>query len=284
MIKILENMYLKVAINRVGAEVKAITNKEDGSEVLWLQDDSVWGRVSPILFPIVGKLKDGKVEVAGNQYAMGRHGFLRDSDFKCVASDETSAVYQLTWSEESLRSYPYKFCVEITYTLEGKKLIQDIKVSNVGQKIMYYNIGLHPGFNIQIDHKENNILFEDQIDYNSYLLKEGLMSDETYPVNHTGNKMNINRDLFQYDTVLFKLKPDLSLLLERGGFKSDIMVSYSGYDYLAFWSPLGDIICIEPWAGIPDHVNDSGKIEEKTAVRQLDLGEEDTFSMSITCL
>jgi galactose mutarotase-like enzyme len=56
----IENKLLTVAINDIGAELISIVSKNDNTEYLWQKDEKVWGRQAPILFPIVGRLKDNE--------------------------------------------------------------------------------------------------------------------------------------------------------------------------------------------------------------------------------
>jgi len=54
----IENDILTVNINPKGAELDSIYHKQNQLEYLWSGDPAVWGKKSPILFPIVGTLKN----------------------------------------------------------------------------------------------------------------------------------------------------------------------------------------------------------------------------------
>ena len=57
----IENEKLFVTINEHGAELASLINKSNGMNYLWSGDSKYWGRKSPVLFPIEGALKDGKM-------------------------------------------------------------------------------------------------------------------------------------------------------------------------------------------------------------------------------
>ena len=82
----LSNSILTVQIAEHGAELQSI--KKDGKEYLWQGDAKFWGRRSPVLFPIVGRVWNNKYRHAGNTYEIGQHGFARDMDFKLTYKED----------------------------------------------------------------------------------------------------------------------------------------------------------------------------------------------------
>ena len=67
-----------------------IETSEKGAELISVKLNNIeklhdgktfWNRHSPVLFPIVGKLKDGKTTIDGKIYEMGQHGFIRAQEF-----------------------------------------------------------------------------------------------------------------------------------------------------------------------------------------------------------
>lgn len=75
----LSNKLLTVTASSVGAELQSIRSNLTGHEYLLQGDPFYWKRRSPILFPIVGTVWDGK------EYAMNQHGFARDMNSATVA-------------------------------------------------------------------------------------------------------------------------------------------------------------------------------------------------------
>ena len=141
----LENGKLSVDVKSYGAELTSI--KYNNKEFLWKGDSKYWGRHAPILFPIVGRFKDHTTFIDGKEYAMGQHGFARDSEFKEVFSSENKVTYLLTYSKDSLKIYPYKFELYISYEIFENKVKVTYEVKNVDEKTIFFSIGGHPAFN-----------------------------------------------------------------------------------------------------------------------------------------
>ena len=115
MLHTLENSILRITVDNHGAELKSITGISDGTEYLFNGDPKWWKYTSPVLFPIVGKLVNGKYRVNNKEYSLPGHGFGRISDYNCIRKETDEVVFELEWNEETLKSYPYKFRVEIAY-------------------------------------------------------------------------------------------------------------------------------------------------------------------------
>ena len=58
----IKNKLLSVTVNTLGAELQSINY--EGKELLWQGDQSIWGDRSPLLFPIVGRLKNDELKYA----------------------------------------------------------------------------------------------------------------------------------------------------------------------------------------------------------------------------
>lgn len=122
MLYTLENEKFKIIANNHGAELSSISSKEDGTEYLWNGNKKYWGYHAPVLFPIVGKVKDGIYRVDGKEYNLPQHGLARVSEFELIEKSENKLVFELLYSEETLKIYPYKFSLKITYSLVGMEL------------------------------------------------------------------------------------------------------------------------------------------------------------------
>ena len=79
---ILENEILKVEIASKGAELQSMVHTGFGIEYLWNGDPAFWAKRSPVLFPIVGSLKNNTYFYQGKSYQLPRHGFARDMEFE----------------------------------------------------------------------------------------------------------------------------------------------------------------------------------------------------------
>ena len=139
----LKNEILEVNVKSSGAELTSV--KKDGIEYLW-HGREYWKRNAPILFPIVGRLVNDEVEIEGNKYSMGQHGFARDMEFLEVESGNDFVTYLLRYNEETLKKYPYKFELYVSYKLIENFIEVEYRVKNVDDKNIMFCIGGHPGF------------------------------------------------------------------------------------------------------------------------------------------
>lgn len=140
----LANNQIEIAVSRHGAELTSI--KKNGTEYLWQGDPEFWNRQSPVLFPIVGSVWDGRYRAEGREFTLGQHGFARDMEFELVEKTPVSLTYSLTSDENTLKLYPWKFRLTITYTIDGPKLKVAWKVTNLDGRTMWFQIGAHPAF------------------------------------------------------------------------------------------------------------------------------------------
>ena len=144
----LENKDLIVESKKAGAELVRIYSKKYNKEILWNGDEKFWARRSPVLFPIVGKLKENKTLIEDKIFSMNQHGFARDMNFELINTTDNSITYKLTSSEETKEVYPYDFNLFITYTINNEKINVKWKIENIDNKEIYFSIGAHPAFNI----------------------------------------------------------------------------------------------------------------------------------------
>lgn len=146
MLYTLENDKLCVLVRSYGAELRSIKERADETEYLWDGNPSWWKYSSPVLFPIVGKLLNGKYRVDGQEYELPGHGLGRISDFELVERQADRIRFSLKWTQESLKKYPWKFQLDIEYVLHDNQIEVIWTVQNLDDKEMIYSIGSHGAF------------------------------------------------------------------------------------------------------------------------------------------
>lgn len=140
--KTISNEQLTIQVSPHGAELCSIF--ANGKEYLWQADPAFWKRHSPVLFPIVGSVWENEYRNEGITYTLSQHGFARDMEFTLVSEKEDEVRYQLMSNEETLKKYPFPFCLEIGYRIQGKQIEVIWEVKNTGDKEMHFQIGAHP--------------------------------------------------------------------------------------------------------------------------------------------
>ena len=276
MLHTLTNDLLKITVDDHGAELKSITEIFDGTEYLFDGNPKWWKYTSPVLFPIVGKLVNGKYRAEGKEFELPGHGFARTSEFKCIREENDEVVFRLSWSEETLKVYPYKFELDIAYILRNNRVEVMWTVRNIDEKIMYFSIGAHPALKCPIVEGEK---FDDcYLKFNVaekssriLLLPSGPLSHDRVPT-LDGNELNLNYEMFKGDALIFDdLKSDAISICSRKSSKS-ITLRAKGFPFWGIWTPDkggAPFLCIEPWHGHADFEDFNGDISEKDGIRKL---------------
>ena len=136
-------MSLIIQSKKEGAELTHITYND--TELLH-QGKEYWNRHAPILFPIVGQIKNGETIINGQTYKMGQHGFARDMEFEQVEKTNNIHKYVLKSNKQTLEKFPFKFELFVTYKTSENELITKYEVINKDKKEMIFGIGGHPAF------------------------------------------------------------------------------------------------------------------------------------------
>lgn len=286
MIHHLENQYLKIAVDSKGAELKSIFNKVNQQEMLWQANPEFWGKSSPVLFPIVGTLKNGIYIYDENEYKLPRHGFARDYNFKLDEVSDAQLIFYLESSEETFQVYPFMFRLQIIYTLLGNSLQVEYKVENLSDvETMYFSLGAHPAFNVgrKADEFFNYaLLFNKDIELKTNHLKDGLLTTKQHNVLLNDQKIQLDYKLFENDAlVLLDMKSDKVTLLDSDE-KNIITFEFENFPYFGIWAVMDSgFICLEPWAGVADFDSHNQQLENKTGINVLQPNENWSASWTI---
>ena len=281
---ILNNETLKVSIATLGAELQNIYNKQTGLEYLWDANPVFWPRRSPVLFPVVGGIKNGGYDYNGKTYHFNRHGFAKEMEFEVESKSESSATLVLKTSDASLNMYPFYFKFSIVYTIIGNELEVKYVVENKGTELMYFSVGAHPAFKVPLTANENYddyyLSFSEEENAGIYpIASDGLILNSSVPYLENTNKLPLKKELFYNDALIFKDLKSTSISILNNNNKNGLTVSYEGMPYMGIWSFRdADFVCIEPWCGLGDTETTTGNIVDKEGI--VVLKEAETFSRS----
>jgi galactose mutarotase-like enzyme len=278
------NPYLTAEINHSGAELCSLKSNSDDKEYLWGGHPEFWGKHSPILFPIVGTLKNNTYTYNSVQYHLPRHGFARDGVFELLDKNENSATFSMQSSEETLQVYPFHFELQISYMLEGKSLNIHYKVSNKGASKMPFSIGAHPAFSLPGNFENYSILFEKEESLIYNLLENDLISNTTKILATVKNEVPLDYQLFENDALIFKSLQSNYLTIHETG-NPFIKVCYDDFPNLGVWTKKdAPFLCIEPWFGYSDSVESSGQLMDKEGIQILEYHQTFKSKFSIEIL
>jgi len=286
----LENELISVTVLPKGAELASIKGKETGIEYLWQADPAYWGRHAPVLFPIVGRLKDDCYQVDGKSYPMNQHGFARDGDFEIVEQNQTSVTLSLKATDETKLIYPFDFTLQIQYRLTQNTVTTHYTVENPSKtEKLYFSIGAHPGFNIPLT-KET--VFEDYfLSYSprktrtTIPLKGAYLNIPAKTLAQTNTDIALSRHLFDNDALIYEVKGENIFTIKSEKTPHSVAVKFTDFPYAGVWSPPKNnspFVCIEPWFGIADTFDANGNLKEKLGIQCLDPTKEFNAEFDIT--
>ena len=276
MMIVIENDWLKVEISQNGAEVRKVNHKKSGLDYMWTGDPAYWGRVSPVLFPIVGRLKEDRYQLDGKTYEMSQHGFLRDVVFEVDEQTITDVSFRYESGGRYLNVYPYDFTATIRYTLNEDKLVVHWEIVNETKEEMYFSIGAHPAFRIPLLENEtiedyslhiipaaNKNVMEYEIE--NSLIREKEMANDLLTIPLTDS-------LFANDALIYSNIDQVTLASNKSN--HGVEVRFEGFPFVGIWSKYTDgkmapFVCIEPWYGIADTYNTTGNLKEKYGINRL---------------
>lgn len=267
----LKNEQISIVVAEMGAELQSIKDAA-GREYLWQGDPNFWPRRSPILFPLVCSVENDTYRVEGKEYHLPRHGFARDMKFTLISQTDDKVTMALHESEETLKNYPFRFNLAITYRIDGNKLHVIWHVENTDTKELHFQIGGHPAFNmpggkteglIKLDNEEPMDVLKSYADGSHDMVEIPLEADMGI--------LELNNEFWRSDSVkIHKCQTHRALLLDANG-EPAVTVDYKT-PVCAFWSPYdkhAPFVCIEPWYGIGDPRGYNGEFKDKPLMNHL---------------
>lgn len=274
-------------IATLGAELISFIDSEK-CEYMWQKDPKYWAKCSPVLFPIIGNLKNGEIKFGGVTYAVPKHGFASVFEFSVVKQSESSVSLNLKYDDETLKLYPCKFSLTLEYTLVNDHLTIDYTVENLGMDTMHYCLGAHPAFNIPSEQFSDYCLEFDKNEDGGCTVYdvdrlEFDVDRRTNPTNNT-NKLQLNYDDFISDVIVFDPVKSSSVVLKNAKTNHGIKFDFNGFNALGFWTPIqkeAPFLCIEPWKGMAYRKGEDDNFENKHDACVLLADEKQTFSVGI---
>ena len=273
---------LRAAVRPLGAELASL--RHHGYEVMW-QAGPAWPRQSPLLFPVVGRLKGDTYRHDGRTFALSKHGFVRGMRFAEDRLGPDRIRFTVHDDAVTRQSYPFGFLLSLTYTLHPDRLVVDYAVANTGDHPMPFSIGAHPALRWPIRGHKADHWVEFDADETAPIrrIEDGLLGpDRESPVR--GRHLALGEDLFAADALIFTRLASHALAFGVGG-DACVRVAWDGFRHLGLWSrPGGDFLCVEPWHGYDSSPEDPAELVAKPGILVLAPGDEARFAMTITPL
>lgn len=270
----LENTKIKASFSSKGAELRGLFNKDTSIEYMWSGDPNYWGKYSPILFPIVGGLKDNTYLLNDQEYALPRHGFARDQEFEVETVNSTTIIFTLKSNSETLLVYPFEFQLLIKYELLEDGLRCSYEVSNPSEGELLFSIGAHPAFSIAtnngLEYADYYLDFDKDSSLTYHKIQQDLIDDETVTLQLEANRLPLKYELFYDDALVFKTLQSNLISIRNTKNKHGLDFGFEGFPYFGIWAAKNaDFVCLEPWCGIADGINHNQQLIEKEGIVNL---------------
>lgn len=247
----IKNDKITVQISSLGAELMSIV--KDGVEYVWQGDPTYWRGRACNLFPVCGRMIDGKYTYKGEIYEMIIHGFSRLNECEVYEQSEDRIVFTLEDNEETYKSYPFKFKFFAEFALNGDTLTVKYTATNTDNKVMYATFGGHPGFNVPLDNgsfEDYYLEFSEKCEPREIIFSDG--STVPFPI-RDNQFIDLKHSLFDNDSIFMVNAADAMTLKSKISERS-VTISYPGAKYMGIWhTPKSDapFVCLEPWWGSP---------------------------------
>ena len=283
---------LTARVDTLGGELVSLRDAE-GTEYIWGGDPAYWSGRNPILFPIVGGLKDGAVRIGGKPYQMDRHGFARRMEFAVAEQGDDHAELELRETAETLTRYPFPFSLRVRHQLTEDGFFTEFRVMNPGDASMPFCIGGHTAFRCPLSEGEKfedyRLVFEKAEDTRSILPGPGgcLCHDKPGPA-LSGTDIRLDHQIFdRVDTLIYDGLGSKTVSLRHDATGRGVRVDFSEFPMVAFWTMPGvraPYICIEPWQGCAAFDNESGDFTDKPHCVILGPGESKRLRYTVSLL
>lgn len=285
---VLKNNLMEVKVESKGAELTGMKDLSTGIEYIWQQDPKFWAKSSPVLFPFVGALKDGKYFYEGKEFKSNlRHGFARDNEFQVTGQGDDYLEFLFVSNEETKKIYPFDFKLYIKYILKDKDLKIEYRVENLTDGEMYFSLGAHPAFNTPvgngIDFSDYYVEFEKEEKGEVNVLNGVLISSTEKVKAFEGKIIELDKDTFKNDALIVENPASNVVWIRNKKNDRGVKFDYTGFKYIAFWNkPGAEFLCLEPWNGISDYDNASGDLKEKVGIEKIEKDEVFVRELNIT--
>ena len=279
----IKNHKMTLTVAEHGAEIRSV--EVDGMERMWDANPAFWGRTAPILFPIVGAIKDNSYQYEGETYSMSQHGFARDMEFTLTEQTEESLQFVLSDNSETYENYPFHFQLTVSYEIFESYINIGWKVLNTDEKKMYFQIGGHPAFACPCEggmiRDDYSIKVGELPLLETAFLEKGLLGEEKELL---ANELLLKEDTFARDAYIIQNETVGHVDLVNHVSNQVKVRVLADVPVWGIWSTAdkkAPFVCIEPWYGRCDKTDFSGELSEREYIQSLEPGETFTGGYQI---
>jgi len=273
----IQNEAFSAGIRTEGAELASLVSLTTGREWIWQADPAIWGSSAPVLFPIVGFLKEGTTLIEERSYAIPKHGILRGRMATLVEKQEDAAVLEFASDPDTLEVFPFSFRFQVSFRVMEDGLDVAYHILNPGTRSMLFSVGSHPAFALDLSScslSDYAIEFSEPETLDLYGLEENLLVLKQEGYLRGERKIPLSEGLFNDDALIFKHIKSRRLHLTCAQPPVQLEMDIGEAPHLGIWAkPAAPYVCIEPWFTFNDTADSDGQFEHKPGVMTLLPGE-----------
>ena len=239
----------------------------------------------------MGSLKDGRVDINGQIFEMGRHGFARQSTFTLTDQSPDFAVLELRESPETLARYPFPFVLQVRHQLLANGFSTTFAVENPGPAPLPFCIGAHTAIRCPLlggeRFEDYELMFDQPEDADTLLLTpQGLLRGGGKEPMLRGGKVTLDYETFRrLDTLIFQGLRSQRVSLRHKETGRGVSLDFRGFPMIAFWTkPGAPFLCMEPWHGCAAYTGETGRFQDKPHALTLAPGERKELTYTFTLL
>jgi galactose mutarotase-like enzyme len=274
-----------------GAELYSLRFADEELNYLWMPDEPGPARTSTC-FPLLGRVPDGRYELAGSTYEMPQHGFAKDTDLAVVDRADDSVTYEMTDTPGTLAAYPFPFRLRVRYALEGPTLVTEYAIDNPGDAALLYSVGAHPRFACPVDPTEGLAFDDHYLAFDAPVAPEKLVRtfgpreavDSAFTPDR--RRLLLDEGLFPDGAFCFGPLDSDRVVIASDRSTRALALDFPGASYLQVWNmPGSPFVALEPWygsiSGNPMREED-GFWDRRPGTLELAPGATATYSFRIT--
>jgi galactose mutarotase-like enzyme len=269
----LQNKTFRAAIATKGAELQSLINTTTNLQYMWSGDAAYWGKYSPVLFPIVGGLKNDTYYHEGKAYTLPRHGFAREREFTAQQISDAEVLFTLTDDDSSRAVYPFAFELGLRYRLQQNSLHCSYEVYNPAAGELLFSVGAHPAFAVPLTgdtvYTDYYLQFNAAENLQRFKLDNGLIAaPEALPISN--GRLPLQQSLFYQDAIVLKHMQSNSITIGCTKNSHGLNFKFDDFPFFGIWAAKdAPFVCLEPWCGIADSVHTDQQLINKEGIIRL---------------
>jgi len=251
---------------------------------LWNKESKDFPGAWPLCFPVCARIglngKENYYQYKNQTYKMHIHGFGYQMPWEVMETKDNQITMKLSYTNETLQQYPFKFEAKLIYTIEPGKLICKFICINHGKELMPYSFGFHPYFLTPPVKKGKDDVTLDYRPIKHYVYNKAMTDVEA------------EKPLFKLPTSITdpSIREQLTLLGDdkkvRLHFRNDTleMTGDKNFPYIQIYHEWDlPFICIEPWMAYPNAINHikAPVLDNMPGMHLLNPGERECSELSL---